>query len=183
MELARTRAEGMEAAWGRVPLPSSATTAAHRDVGCRREEWQQKYSEASGQTWRSRTLKSGNSKLPIALETGGKEMAPQTKPAPGLTMCLSLPTRRPFFAQGALTGFSDLQAPCHNFYGYQVTLTDQGVKWETRQNGKLVNNVYIALILLPPFDPNSLSTDSWILSVWRKNWWQNYTHLEYSPIY
>lgn len=93
---------------------------------------------ASGQTWRSRTLKSGNSKLPIALETGGKEMAPQTKPVPGLTMCLSLPTRRPFFAQGALTGFSDLQALCHNFYGYQVTLTDQGVKWETRQNGKLV---------------------------------------------
>lgn len=44
---------------------------------------------ASGQTWRSCALKSGNPKLPIALETGGKEMAHQTKQAPGLTVCLA----------------------------------------------------------------------------------------------
>lgn len=38
VEPVRTRGFRGEAAWGRVPPPSSATTAAHRDVGCRREE-------------------------------------------------------------------------------------------------------------------------------------------------
>ena len=35
MEPVRTRGYGAEAAWGRMPLPSSAATAAHRFVGCR----------------------------------------------------------------------------------------------------------------------------------------------------
>lgn len=60
--------------------------------GHRREEQQQKYREASG--FRDRcgdphTLKSGNPKLPIALETGGKEGAQKTKRAPSLTTCLA----------------------------------------------------------------------------------------------
>lgn len=44
----------------------------------------------SGQMWWSCALKSGNPKLPIALETGGKEMAHQTKQAPGLNSVLGL---------------------------------------------------------------------------------------------
>lgn len=66
---------GAQAAWGGVPLPSSATMAAQRDIGCRTEDRQQKYSEDSGQTLQSCTSKSGNPKRPIALETGGKEIA------------------------------------------------------------------------------------------------------------
>lgn len=166
-ELVRTRGLGMEAAGGRVPLPSSATMAAHRDIGWRREEWQ-KYSKASGQTWRSCTWKSGNPKLPIALETGGKEMAHETKQAPGLTMCLSLPTQRPFFAQGALTGFSDLQAPCHKLLRIPSDFDRSWSNVRDLAKWHSCYNVHITLILLPPFNPNSLSTDFWILSVWRK---------------